>query len=347
MKVAHFPAGFAEDTATYIGLLVDALRSEGVDALTNVPLAIGNIVAEEVDVIHLHWLEYIVQSDPARWTGPVRSLIRTGRFLALLRSVKRRQVAIVWTAHNLRPHEQRWRIVDYLLAAGTCHFADAVIVHSKYASERLATALHSRQKIVVIEHGNYIEAFPGYCVSPPPELGPDHTFTFLCFGQIRAYKQLPEVARSFRAMPHPHLRLIIAGKPVSHEELTRVLEAVGDDPRIEVDARTIPAKEVSELHNRADAAILAYRDVFSSGALLLALSYGLPVVAPATGTATELVQPPGIEPFAGGDLSNALNRILTGDQQARRTAALAAAKAHPWSAVGRATAHLYRSVTRS
>jgi hypothetical protein len=56
---------------------------------------------------------------------------------------------------------------------------------------------------------------------------------------------------------------------------------VGGDKRVVVDARLIPDDEVSTFHRRAHAAIFAYRDVFSSGAPVLALSYGLSVVAPA------------------------------------------------------------------
>ena len=112
------------------------------------------------------------------------------------------------------------------------------------------------------------------------------------------------------------------------DELARLREAAGGDERVVIDSRHIPANEVSAFHRQSHAAVFAYRDVFSSGALLLALSYGLPVVAPAVGAANELVGPPGVEAFAPGGLTAGLDRMRGGDSNARRDAALAAARAH-------------------
>jgi glycosyltransferase involved in cell wall biosynthesis len=96
------------------------------------------------------------------------------------------------------------------------------------------------------------------------------------------------------------------------------------------------------LHTAADAAVVGYREVFSSAALLLALSLGLPTVVPAEGSALEVATPPAVEPFAAGRLVDALEAVQTGDAQARREAALAAARAADWEAIGRRTATIYR-----
>jgi hypothetical protein len=90
---------------------------------------------------------------------------------------------------------------------------------------------------------------------------------------------------------------------------------------------------VAELHAAADAAVLHYGDVFSSGALMLALTFGLPVVAPAGSTAEELVAAPALEAYERDDPADAMARMATGDQAARAAVARRTAEAHPWSAM--------------
>ena len=346
MRVAQLPAGYGRETASYVGLLSASLRDRGIEVLGDLSLEDCVARTPALDVVHLHWLEYIVSLERGRAEGLARSLIRGGRFLRSLIRLRRRGVKIVWTIHNLQPHEPRQPAIERLLAAATLRLSDAAVTHSQYARSRLLQAYPGAPRITVIPHGNYVDAYPDYAASRL-DPRPDGPFEFLCFGQIRPYKQLPELVRAFRAIPEPEVRLVIAGRPVVAEEMERIRAAAGGDPRVVLDDRMIPADEVSELHRRADAAIFAYRDVFSSGALLLALSYGLPVVAPAVGTATELVHAPGLEPFDAGGLTAALQRMRDGDQQARRAAALAGALAHPWSEVAESTVGLYRQVTET
>jgi beta-1,4-mannosyltransferase len=340
LKVAQLPPGYDTDTASYIGLLRDALRAQSVEVVTD--LGLRECLADDarLDVVHLHWLEYIATLDATPRSGLLRSAVRCLRFLRDLVRLRRRGTVVVWTAHNLRPHEPRQPILERLLSGATMLLSHGVITHSRYARERLSRLFPAPGKITVIPHGNYVDAFAGYGIADP-DRATGAPFEFLCFGQIRPYKQLPELVRAFRALPDDDVRLVIAGKPIVEAELERIREAAGGDPRVVIDARHIPDDQVSALHRRAHAAIFAYRDVFSSGALILALSYGLPVVAPAVSTATELVRPPGLETFAEGELTAALDRMRNGDWSARRDAGLQAAEAHPWSAVAVSTVALY------
>ncbi len=346
MRVAHLPAGYGREAASYVGLLSAALREQGVEVLGDLSLEDCVARTPALDVVHLHWIEYVVSLERGRADGLARSLIRGGRFVRCLIRLRRRGVRIVWTIHNLRPHEPRQPAIERLLTVATLRLSDAAITHSEYARSRLLRAYPGARRITVIPHGNYVDAYPDYAASRL-EPRPDGPFEFLCFGQIRPYKQLPELVRAFRAIPEPGVRLVIAGKPIVAEEMERIRAATGNDPRVVLDDRMIPVEEVSALHRRADAAIFAYRDVFSSGALLLALSYGLPVVAPAVSTATELVHAPGLETFDEGGLTAALQRVQDGDQPARREAALSGARAHPWSEVAEATVGLYRQVAEA
>jgi beta-1,4-mannosyltransferase len=223
---------------------------------------------------------------------------------------------------------------------------DHAIVHSYYARRRVGQRYGDVEKVVVIPHGNYVNVFP----REPRSRGeirlalalPQRAFVFLAFGQVRPYKQLVELVFAFRKLNRDNIRLLVAGEPTVPAEAARLRSSARNDERVILDLRRIPTEEVSAMHRAADAAVLAYRDFFSSGALLLALSYGLPVVAPGVGTAPELVRPPGIETFSPGELAAALDRMRNGDPGARSRAALQAAQQCSWERVGDATVALYR-----
>jgi glycosyltransferase involved in cell wall biosynthesis len=174
---------------------------------------------------------------------------------------------------------------------------------------------------------------------------PDGAHVFLAFGQVRPYKRLTDLVAAFGAVSGDDLRLLIVGKPVVSEEAARLREGAARDTRVLLDFREVPDAEVSGLHLCADAAVIAYRDVFSSGALLLALSFGLPVVAPDVGTAAELTGTAAGELFAPGGLTDALDAARKADRAARAGAATVVARRYGWDRVGSETAALYRQLS--
>jgi glycosyltransferase involved in cell wall biosynthesis len=83
----------------------------------------------------------------------------------------------------------------------------------------------------------------------------------------------------------------------------------------------------------ADVAVLPYRRALNSGALMLALTFGLPVIVPDGGGLAEVVGTGFARTFAAGDrasLAEALTKApALATDKARRLAAEAAAKQDP------------------
>jgi beta-1,4-mannosyltransferase len=197
----------------------------------------------------------------------------------------------------------------------------------------------------VLPHPNYLGAYPaarGTRAQERARLGlPEHAFVYLVFGQVRRYKRVPEVVRAFRAASDPSARLVVAG--AAHDDALRaeVEAARGDDVRVLLRLSAVSDDEVAGLHAAADAAVLHYRDVFSSGALLLALSFGLPVAGPRGTTLTELCRGEAAVTYAPGGLERALGDLRIGDPAARRAAALATARAYDWRSYAEGIFELY------
>lgn len=315
------------------------------------PLRLRNVLFQsEIDVLHLHWLEYAAAPDPAPVTGLARTWFRLTRLLVAIAALRIRGTGVVWTIHNLSAHEPLRPHSQRVLARGVYLLADEVIVHSDHARTRVrATFPRPRgRQPRVIPHGNYVGAFPA---EPRRReevragLGlPTDAFVFLAFGVIRRYKRLPLLAEQFRQLRGDDVRLLIAGEPRDAGDVRSLERQAAADPRILLRLGRVEDHAVSGLHLAADAAVLAYSDVFSSGALLLALSCGLPVVAPGLGTARELFAEPAVEFFDGDAIAPALQRIRSED---RRGAAIAAAQRFGWDAVGQQTVAVYRAARRT
>src|SRR5262245_6078593 len=102
-------------------------------------------------ILHLHFFDELTQR-PSWLQTAIRSLL----FLALLAVLRLRGVRLVWTAHNLEPHELHhptWGFMVYRLVA---RWSDAVIAHSQAARELLEARYGPLPRCVVIPHGSYI-----------------------------------------------------------------------------------------------------------------------------------------------------------------------------------------------
>lgn len=320
----------------YQPLLGDALARLGATArMANRPRLRQVATADSRAILHLHWLEFIIRSTDSGWRAAIWSGARALHLLLVLLIARLRRVRIVWTVHNLQPHESRRPWIDRLVGRVVARLADSVLVHSRYCAAQVSERV-GRRDLEVAYHGNYIGVYP------PPRRGrrearrslgvPDDAHVIMAFGLIRPYKMIAELIAEFRTIEEPHFRLLIAGKPQTAEMRRQVEAAAAADPRVVVILKRISDAEVADLHQAADVAVLAYRDVFSSGALMLALSQGLPVVAPEASTAAELGAPPAIREFPPGGLADALVDSAR-DGQAAREHALHCAERYGWDAV--------------
>lgn len=351
LRVASFPQASLEDRANYVGLLERALQRTGAHIERKGGLRPGWALRTDVDIVHLHWLEHLIASDRAGLKSYLRSGVRAVRLVTALAVLRARGVATVWTVHNLRPHENRRPRLEAAVARSVFALANRAIVHSHHARTRATERFGRPAKLRVIPNGNYVGLYPPDG-RPRVEIRrglelPEDAFVVLVFGQLRAYKNVPRAIAAFGQLPDRNARLIVAGRP--HDaHLRQDLEcAAAGDPRVRLLLRYVADEEVARLHEAADAAVLAYDEVFSSGALLLALSLGLPVVAPAGGSVPEVAGTPAIEGYLPGCLSGALARVAKGDQAERRRAARAAAEHFDWDGIACATLAVYEEARGS
>jgi glycosyltransferase involved in cell wall biosynthesis len=115
--------------------------------------------------------------------------------------------------------------------------------------------------------------------------------TILFFGAIRPYKGLEHLVAAFQqvAPKNESYRLIVAGevKKGSQQYLRDIQNTIeGDASRNQIIQKIefVPDAETEIYFKAADVLVLPYSEIFQSGVLFLAYSFGLPVIASDVGS---------------------------------------------------------------
>lgn len=304
MRVLAWPGlGYAQQP--YITQLYTHLERLGADVTGFSPFVTAK---KPFDVWHMHWPENRLIDPNPFWAG-----VQSARLLAEMRTARLRGTKIVWTAHNLKQHEARHPHLEPLFWNRFVRLLDGWTALSP-TGKRLAEAKFPHLKRVpsfVIPHGHYRGSYPDDLSRTEARavLGLAETTRVAAFvGQIRAYKNVPHLIRTFRELPGnaaggaADTALVVAGR-VKDDWLRRELEeAAAGDPRVKLALRFVADHEIQTYLNAADLVALPYKDILNSGSALLGLSFGTPVLVPARGAMEDLQRYAGegwVRTFAG------------------------------------------------
>lgn len=299
-------------------------------------------------LLHLHFFDELTQRP-----GRAHSAARTLGFLGAVAALKTRGVRVIWTAHNLEPHETHHAHWAFLAYRAVARLADGVIAHSAAARRMLNDRYGPLPRAEVIPHGSYIGLYgprrgrgESRAALGLPAEGP----LILSVGTLRPYKNLEGLIVAFGELPaHRRGTLLIAGQAKLPEYAGVLQQTAAGVPGVEIRPVFVPDEALPRYLAAADAVVLPYRTMLTSGILLWALSYARPVVAPAFGPVRELVGE-GRQGFlfAPGDrasLRAALARALSHpDLDALGEAGLRVAEHFSWPEIAARTAALYREI---
>lgn len=264
---------------------------------------------------------------------------------------------VVATAHDVRPFAAR--LSAPWMAKTAYRLADRVIAQGETARTELLEVLGvSKSKVEVIPHGNYLRSIHKV---PAREEARSHlglnqnAKVVLFFGQIKEVKGLDVLLRAMPAVVRDHedAVLVVAGKVwkddwEKYRGPAEALEATGN---CVCRVSYVPESEVPDYYASADLVVLPYRRIYQSGVLLLAMSYGMPVVVSDIEGMTEVVED-GVNGhvFPSGDaraLAKKLSWVLDdpGGLGAVGRAGLSyVAEHHDWTEIGRKTAECYGGI---
>ena len=231
------------------------------------------------------------------WNNKLEFFDRT--FLMLYYKVCRKKVA--FTAHNVNQARRDGK--DSLLNRVTLkmqyRLSDHIFVHTQKMKEELCEDFQVAEDAVTVIRYPMNNAFPDTELAPveaKPRLGlRDDERTILFFGRIRPYKGIEHLLEAFKLLsvtPRGNYRLILAGEPKkgSEEYLHEIQQFIAREfhpERVVLRIQFIPDEEMELYFKAADVLVLPYKEIFQSGVLFLAYSFGLPVIATDVGSFRE------------------------------------------------------------
>jgi glycosyltransferase involved in cell wall biosynthesis len=296
------------------------------------------------DILHVH--DATVFSPSPRLLGSAAIAIISIVQLAILKLLG---VVIVWTVHDLKHHEKHApTLVDRAVARILARMAGAIITHCHSAKILAARELRCpRDRLFVIPHGNYIGAYANTVErgEARAELRiPPGRLVLLCFGLLRPYKGLACLIERFRGAGDAGMHLIIAGKPVDAGLAEQIARQVSGMANVTYVPGYIPDDRVQVYMQAADAVVFAYRDILTSGTLVLAMSFGRACIAPRIGCIPDMLDEVGgflYDAGSGDGLSDAIERARVSDLAAMGAHNLRVAESWSWDRVAAMTAEVY------
>lgn len=281
-KVLVFPAW--KDNP-YLNMLYLAPRAGGLETLETTTLE--GLVARvgtlgPGDALHVHWTSPVVQ----RATDIDEARRRLERFRLTLAAAKRDGIAIVWTVHNVLPHDAVHLETEVELHRLLADTADLVHVMSagtaQMASEHYVLP---EDKTTVLPHPSYQGVYTNNWTTQQAResfgIGASER-TVLFFGQMRPYKGLTVLMDALASMPEASRpTLLMAGK-TSAQDVTVLDDHLPANVKAVRHHEFVDDADVERWFRAADIAVFPYRKVLNSGSIHLAATFGTTAVIPGT-----------------------------------------------------------------
>jgi len=248
-------------------------------------------------------------------------------------------VSLVMTVHNGPMLRDRRAVAEQRLAQAVADRANLVHLLTASTPDALAGWLDlSTARTVHVPHPNYDEvlgapadrALARRSLDVAAEGDGDRGEVLLgLVGSLYGRKGAIALIEAFEAVPDPlpdgrRLRLLLAGSLAANGEA--LIRAACDDERIITRFGYVPDEDLRTLLAAIDVAVVPYGQYLNSGWLTLALTAGIPAIAPASATTAEVVRPDALLAFDPGQ-PGSLTRALAGAPRLATAAARAAARA--------------------
>ena len=363
LKVVHIPFSGRNP---YQKLLSDGLKACGIDVkgapvqhFKNISVFNFSLVSLlfnhwKPDIVHLHWQSSFIHVEGSRF----KAIVKARLFILQLLCLKAMGIKIVWTVHNLKRHEETFRDIERRYTKIMIHLSDGVIAHCQSAKQKIQSYFHLKDsnKIAVIPHGNFLNCYPNEIdrETATQKLGLRTVkTTFLFLGELRYYKGILDLIDAFKLLGNQDSQLVIAGRPHNDKIKDDVMTQIGNTENIIAHFSFVPDHDLQIYINASDVMVFPYRDIFTSGGIFLAMSFGKPIIAPNLGCISDTLNDTGNFLYVdevGYDLSNALKETMTTTPDLlheKGLANLCLAETFNWDDISEKTIKIYRKLLSS
>ena len=186
---------------------------------------------------------------------------------------------VVTTVHNVLPHEVSR--TDKRLHALWYGLSDLLIVHNEATEKSFVIQFPKyKDKIRIIPHGTYTSGI----AQTTSKNNNNEKKEFLLFGQIRPYKGIDVLIDAVALLSRDirkKIHIVIVGSQHPKQDTTdykKLIELADIQDCVDFQKRRVPDEELPDLFEKADFALFPYKEIYGSGALLMAYTYDKPVI---------------------------------------------------------------------
>lgn len=311
MRVVFF-AHVAISLNPYILLYKEALERQGISVSLERKFSLKWLLGQgkSCDAIHLHWIEATYR--PGSWSTRssllnklannrlalfLRGVLRLANFSTALFLAKLQGKTFVYTVHNIKPNfaqSKSFILLNRIAQRLVLSLANRIHAHSHYVRETLANDYGKKEGVIVVPHGSYVGYYPNQMSRPQAreQLGlSDGAFVYLFLGLLRPYKGLEDLIDAFEELGSSSDQLLLVGRALSDSYKDDLVNLCQNRPGVRLIPEFVPDEDIQLYMNACDICVLPYKDMTTSGAAALALSFGRPIIAPAITSFPELVIP--------------------------------------------------------
>ena len=295
------------------------------------------------DVIHIHWPDMVLLRK-----GRIFQVAAATAILALLVIQRVCGAKLVWTVHNLKPHEQLYPAIGRLYMSCFAGMVDGLLSPSQFGLDRIYEVFPRLERLpaAVTPIGHYRDEYGDLPdrVSARTHHGwePDE-YIILSFGLVRKYKNLPRLVEQVKELDSSKVRLVIAGPVPDESEKHQLESAASGDERIALHLGYIDQDAVPGYFAAADLVALPFKNILNSSSALLALSCNRQVLAPSIGAIPELASAVGgswVSTYEGDITAE----IIAGAMTDKPSSPEPDLSEFEWSVIGKKTSDLFRSL---
>ncbi len=301
----------------------------------------------QFEIFHLHWTHPYLKGK-VYWIKLIYSI----KFLIDIWLVKLSGAQVVWTVHNLTSHEAKFPKLECWVHRQLARECSGIIVHHQNAKADVIKQYQTNsEKISVIPHGHYRTTYgpPIDKIAARQQLGlPLNRKLYLTFGMLRPYKGIETLLATWQQGKFYDQQgtLLIAGMSKNKPYLRAISDQASQVDQTILHSKYIEDADIPIYFSAADIVVLPFKQVSTSGSLLLAMSYGKPVIAPRIGGLSETLDEAGellYNPSIEQGLLHAMKDSLVADLSGLRQRVEQVCDRMGWQAIAQKTYQLYQS----
>lgn len=225
-----------------------------------------SILNRKFDVFHIHWPETYLNH-----TSLIKKIVFSFLVIIYLIYIKIIRKKIIWTVHNIRPHEDTTPKISGLFYFLLNKFIDSYIFMTNSSKEEFYSThkIKKEKKHSIIPHPLY---------KSKVRMNREKNNDILFFGLIRPYKKVFTLIDEYKKTIH-NGNLIILGN-CTPSDRNKLGKEKNNDNRISLELGFYEEAKLDQLLSISHGVIIPYKNITNSGVLFKAISMNAHILLP-------------------------------------------------------------------